>query len=50
MPPLKKALELNDKRLALNPQTNNLHISNRNDYRFNSLRQLPEFQKLLKPQ
>jgi tetratricopeptide (TPR) repeat protein len=50
MPPLKKALELNDKRLALDPQTNNLLISNRNDYRFNSLRQLPEFQQLLKQQ
>lgn len=49
MPPLKKALELNEKRLAQNPQASNLILTNRSDARFNSMRQLPEFQKLLAP-
>jgi tetratricopeptide (TPR) repeat protein len=48
--PLKKALELSAKRLAQNPQAPNLLISNRNDARLNSLRQLPEYQKLVAPQ
>jgi tetratricopeptide (TPR) repeat protein len=47
--PLMKALELNDQRLAQNPQAPNLHISNRNDARFNSLRTLPEYQNLVAP-
>jgi tetratricopeptide (TPR) repeat protein len=47
--PLKKALELSAKRLAQNPQAPNLLISNRNDARLNSLRQLPEYQKLVAP-
>jgi tetratricopeptide (TPR) repeat protein len=50
MPPLQKALELNAKRLAQNPQASNLLITNRSDTRFNSLRQLPEYQKLVAPQ
>ena len=49
MAPLKNALELNNKRLAQNPQASNLVISNRIDARFNSLRQLPEYQKLVAP-
>jgi tetratricopeptide (TPR) repeat protein len=47
--PLKKALDLNDKRLAVEPQAANLRISNRNDARFNALRTLPEYQKLVAP-
>ncbi len=49
MEPFKQALELNGKRLATNPQAPNLLHTNRTDARFNSMRHLPEYQKLIAP-
>lgn len=47
--PLRKAMELNTQRLASNPLSPNLALSNRTDPRFNALRLLPEYQKLFAP-
>jgi hypothetical protein len=46
---LKTALELNAKRLAQNPGSPNLADTVRNDPRFASIRNLPEFRKLVPP-
>jgi Flp pilus assembly protein TadD len=46
---LKQALELSAKRRQGNPTANDLLAAVRNDPRFNPLRQLPEFQKLVPP-
>jgi tetratricopeptide (TPR) repeat protein len=47
---LKLALDLNKKRLAINPAANNILDVIRNDPNINPLRGLPEFQKLVPPQ
>ena len=46
---LQVALELNALRLKTNPAANNLMTQTRADPHFNSLRNLPEFQKLVPP-
>ena len=46
---LQVALELNAQRLKTNPAANNLMTQVRADPHFNSLRNLPEFQKLVPP-
>ena len=47
---LKIALNMNTKRLATNPSATDLLTAARTDQRFNALRTLPEFQKLVLPQ
>ncbi|HAO77431.1 MAG TPA: DUF2723 domain-containing protein, partial [Verrucomicrobia subdivision 3 bacterium] len=47
---LKIALNMNTKRLATNPSATDLLTAARTDQRFNALRALPEFQKLVPPQ
>jgi len=49
LPALAHALELNAKRLQTNPAASNLVVTLRSDLRFNPLRQMPEFQKLVPP-
>lgn len=44
---LKQALEMNAQRLRLDPKASNLAATNRGDARFNGLRNLPEYQKLI---
>jgi tetratricopeptide (TPR) repeat protein len=46
---LKQALDWSNQRRKLNPQASDLTASNRTDRRFDRLRPLPEFQKLLAP-
>jgi hypothetical protein len=46
---LQVALELNAQRLKTNPAANNLMTQARADPHFNSLHNLPEFQKLVPP-
>ena len=46
---LQAALDLNARRLAANPAANNLRVALRNDHRFDPLRNLPAFQKLVPP-
>jgi len=46
---LTRALELSAKRLAANPKERDLLAESRKDARFNALRHLPEFQKLVAP-
>ena len=46
---LKIALDINAKRLVTNPAAPNLLTEARNDEHFNSLRNLPEFQKIVTP-
>jgi thioredoxin-like negative regulator of GroEL len=46
---LKVALDLNANRLKANPKANDLLNQVRNDGHFNSIRSLPEFQKLVPP-
>jgi hypothetical protein len=49
MPQLQAALDLSAKRLLTNPAANNLLTKARTDPYLNSLRNLPEFQKLVPP-
>jgi tetratricopeptide (TPR) repeat protein len=46
---LATAMELNAKRLARDPHAGNLLLTNRTDPRFDHLRSLPEFQKIVPP-
>jgi hypothetical protein len=46
---LQVALDLSAKRLLTNPSARDLLLETRNDPRFNALRNLPEFQKLVPP-
>jgi len=46
---LRIAMDLNSKRLQLNPAASNLALTNRSDQRFDPLRNLPEFQKIVSP-
>ena len=47
---LSRALDLSAKRLQSDPNASNLLENARNDPTFNTLRQLPEFKKLVPPQ
>ena len=44
---LKQALDMNAQRLHQDPKASNLAATNRTDARFNALRNLPEYQKLI---
>ena len=46
---LRAALDLSAKRLAANPAARDLVVEARKDPRFNALRNLPAFQKLVPP-
>ena len=46
---LRIAMNLNAKRLQQNPKASNLAATNRSDPRFDALRNLPEFQKIVPP-
>jgi tetratricopeptide (TPR) repeat protein len=46
---LRTAMDLNAKRLKSNPNASNLILTNRIDARFDRLRNLPEFQKIVPP-
>jgi tetratricopeptide (TPR) repeat protein len=46
---LRIAMDLNAKRLKDNPKASDLAATNRTDPRFNALRNLPEFQKIVPP-
>ena len=46
---LRIAMDLNAKRLKADPTAPNLAVTNRSDPRFNALRNLPEFQKIIPP-
>ena len=44
---LRIAMDLNAKRLARDPKAGDLAATNRDDPRFNALRNLPEYQKIV---
>jgi len=46
---LRIAVELSGKRLQLNPNAGDLAATNRTDHRFDALRSLPDFQKIVPP-
>jgi hypothetical protein len=46
---LRIAMDLNAKRLQGNPNASDLAATNRSDPRFDALRSLPEFQKIVPP-
>jgi tetratricopeptide (TPR) repeat protein len=46
---LRIAMDLNAKRLKLDPKASDLAATNRADHRFDMLRNLPEFQKIIPP-
>jgi hypothetical protein len=46
---LRIALDLNAKRLQRDPKAGDLAATNRSDPRFDALRSLPEFQKIIPP-
>jgi tetratricopeptide (TPR) repeat protein len=46
---LRTAMELNARRLQENPKASDLAATNRSDTRFDALRSLPEFQKIVPP-
>ena len=46
---LRIAMDLNAKRLARDPKASDLAATNRTDPRFDALRNLPEFQKIVPP-
>ena len=46
---LRIAMDLNAKRLQLDPKASDLAATNRLDPRFDALRRLPEFQKIVPP-
>ena len=47
---LRTSLDLSAKRLQQNPKARDLLAEARKDHRFDSLRNLPEFQKLVPPE